>query len=398
MTQMWPTVPLGRLVEGGVLSYGIVQPGGDVPDGVRIVRVKDLKDGQIDVRHPLKVAPSVSARHARTVLRGGELLISIVGTIGEAAVVPASLAGWNVARAIAVVRPSGVSADWISLALRTRDVRTAMLGMLNTTVQATLNLADLKGLQIPMPPEHLRAAIVEVIHALDSKAAANSRVASSAVMLADALFQRAALSPVEWTALGDVATTALGGTPSRDRADYWTNGTVPWIASGKANEERVLEPSEWITPEALANSAAKLMPRGATVLAITGATLGQVARLEIETSGNQSLIGVWHEAPALNDWIYFAVRQEIGELLRHATGAAQQHVNKAAVEALRIPVLESDRTLRSWGEAVRPMLDLAAAKDRESLGLAGMRDRLLPLLMAGKVRVRDAEKVVEGVA
>jgi type I restriction enzyme S subunit len=51
-----------------------------------------------------------------------------------------------------------------------------------------------------------------------------------------------------------------------------------------------------------------------------------------------------------------------------------------------------------WGEVVRPLLDLCAATDRESLKLATTRDELLPLLMSGKVRVRDAEKVVEGVA
>ncbi len=160
---------------------------------------------------------------------------------------------------------------------------------------------------------------------------------------------------------------------------------------GKANESRVLEPTALITEEALAKSAAEMMPEGATVVAITGATLGQVSRLEIASSGNQSLIGIWHEDPALNDWLYFAMRHEIEELLKHATGAAQQHVNKAAVDGLQIPW--PDRLeLELWGEQVRPMLDAAAAADKESLVLARTRDELLPLLMSGDVRVKDAEK------
>ena len=42
--------------------------------------------------------------------------------------------------------------------------------------------------------------------------------------------------------------------------------------------------------------------------------------------------------------------------------------------------------------------DRALAAELESLKLIGLRDELLPLLMSGKVRVRDAEKVVEEVA
>ncbi|HCX84563.1 MAG TPA: hypothetical protein DHV14_05380 [Micrococcales bacterium] len=391
----WPTAMLGDLVVDGQISYGVVQPGSQDGAGVPIVRVKDIRDGKVDTRWPARVSAAVSERHARTVLSGGELLVTLVGTVGEAAVAGPSLAGWNVARAVAVVRPKGVSAEWLRIALLTPTVREQIRASVNTTVQTTLNLSDLKTLRVPVPDELTRTGIAEVLGALDDKIAANKRLAAIADDLARAKFdEEAGLGGYRAMPLGDAATIVLGGTPDRANPEYWTDGTVPWLNSGKANEARVFEPSELITETALARSAAKLMPRSATVLAITGATLGKVARLEIEAAGNQSLVGIWSHDPALNDWLFFAVRGAVPKLVQSATGAAQQHVSKRDVEALEVPVAPTDALAR-WGSSVRPLLDSAAAVGRQNRTLAATRDALLPALMSGALRVKDPKRLAE---
>src|SRR5574337_872428 len=153
MAGEWESVPLDSLIEPTRgISYGIVQPGTPVVDGVPIVRVSDVRDGRIAVSDPLRVAPAIEAAYARTRLTGGELLLTLVGTVGETAVVPDSLAGWNTARAVAVipVRPD-VGAYWVKLALHSPEVRHIIDSRLNTTVQATLNLRDVAQLPIVVP-------------------------------------------------------------------------------------------------------------------------------------------------------------------------------------------------------------------------------------------------------
>src|SRR5690606_30139598 len=86
-----------------------------------------------------------------------------------------------------------------------------------------------------------------------------------------------AACPPSVVRVGEAFRTVLGGTPSRANPLFWANGSVPWINSGKVNELRIISPSELITEAALERSAAKLMPRRTTVVAITGATLGQVS-------------------------------------------------------------------------------------------------------------------------
>jgi len=387
------SAPLADLLVDRTVSYGIVQPGIHEANGVPIVRVKDIRNGTIAARAPLKVSAEVANPYGRTQLSGGELLVSLVGTVGETAVVPRELAGWNVARAVAVVRPQRVTSNWLHYAFQTPEVRQQVRAALNTTVQSTLNLSDLKRVVVPVADERSMASITEVLRALDDKIAANAELARTADDLARALFTRQLERGGTPVMLSTFATVVLGGTPSRSNTAYWSNGTVPWINSGAANSRAIHVPNELITGEALRVSAAKLMPRRATVVAITGATLGQVARLEIEASGNQSLTGIWSDRESLNDWIYFAIQERMPEILGHATGAAQQHINKQVIDRLVIDVPPDD-DLERWAKTARPLLDRAAAAGTESLTLAELRDTLLPHLMSGRLTVRDAEKTV----
>lgn len=116
----WPVEKLGDLVDASRgISYGIVQPGEHQPGGVPIIRVSDLKGDSVDTGKPLRVAPSIEAAHSRTRLRGGELIMSIVGTVGQTAIVDSRLEGWNVARAVAVIPAKrDIGPYWIRLALK----------------------------------------------------------------------------------------------------------------------------------------------------------------------------------------------------------------------------------------------------------------------------------------
>ena len=73
------------------------------------------------------------------------------------------------------------------------------------------------------------------------------------------------------------------------------------------------------------------MPKGTTVLAITGATLGQVSYLEIEASANQSVVGIVDPTGFWSEWIYLTLRERIEEIIKHASGGAQRHINKEIV-------------------------------------------------------------------
>jgi len=194
--------------------------------------------------------------------------------------------------------------------------------------------------------------------------------------------------PTGWrvSKIGNELETILGGTPSTTNKSYWENGTVPWINSGKVNEFRITEPTAYITEEAINSSATKWIPKGTTVLAITGATLGQVSRIEIATCANQSVIGIIESTALSSEYIYFWIKNTINKIIGNQTGGAQQHINKDNVNQTEI-LIPQDKRVLAFNTLLKPIFNHISRSCFESQNLSQIRDSLLPKLMSGKIRV-----------
>ena len=179
--------------------------------------------------------------------------------------------------------------------------------------------------------------------------------------------------------------TVLGGTPSREKSEYWS-GDIPWINSGEVNKLRIIKESEFITELGLQKSATKLMPIHTTVLAITGATLGQVSYTEIETCANQSVVGIYDASKEYSEYIYLAVSNEIKSIISKATGGAQQHINKDIVNHFEI-LLPSWIVNKKLKALVSPLFQKITESYFTIERLIESRDRLLPKLMSGEIEV-----------
>jgi len=120
----WPRCPLGEVVDDRGITYGVVQPGQPRADGTPVLRVTNFSGGGLRVDEVMRIDPVVAARHKRSRLMGGEVLITLVGSTGLVAVAPAELAGWNVARAVGVIPVrSELSPQWVAWCLQTTEAQ-----------------------------------------------------------------------------------------------------------------------------------------------------------------------------------------------------------------------------------------------------------------------------------
>lgn len=144
-------VPLADLVDPrDRLNYGVVQPGDDVEGGVPLIRVSDLQRGMVDRSNLRLIDPRVSAKHSKSVLKGTEILISCVGSIGEIALASKADKGSNVARAVArVPLKAQLSREFVATYLRTDRVQQYFTKELRTVSQPTLNIKQI--LETPVP-------------------------------------------------------------------------------------------------------------------------------------------------------------------------------------------------------------------------------------------------------
>lgn len=185
--------------------------------------------------------------------------------------------------------------------------------------------------------------------------------------------------------IGERFVTVLGGTPSRTNASYW-GGTIPWINSGEVNNCRIIKESEFISELGLNKSSTKLMPKHTTVLAITGATLGQVSYTEIEACANQSVVGIIDESQFHSIYLYLYMCDKIWHMIGKATGGAQQHINKDIVNEYPV-VLPDVETVSKLNGFVEPLFNKISMLYKENIELTEARDRLLPKLMSGEIEV-----------
>ena len=251
--------------------------------------------------------------------------------------------------------------------------------------------------EVPVLDINLQRRIASILKAIDKKIELNNTINNNLEQQAQAVFKAWFVDfkpfsgelPNDWkhTKLGTSCKCVLGGTPSRNKSEYW-NGTIPWINSGEVNKFRIIKPSETITNLGLEKSATKLLPKKTTVLAITGATLGQVSLLEISACANQSVVGIIPNDNLPYEYIYPLIKQNITELISHQTGGAQQHINKQNVENLDI-VIPPYTHLAKYQNTVCSFYEMIANNCFENERLSSLRDALLPKLMSGELDVSD---------
>jgi len=150
----WPVCALEFLIRpGDSLNYGVIQPGDDVDEGIPLVRVGDLVSGRVRLSSLKKIAPEIESAYKRSRLKGDEILVSCVGSIGIVALVDSAMRGFNIARAVARIPLAG-SVDRLFVAeyLKSAYVQNYFTSELRTVSQPTLNIKQICETKVVLPP------------------------------------------------------------------------------------------------------------------------------------------------------------------------------------------------------------------------------------------------------
>ena len=114
--------------------------------------------------------------------------------------------------------------------------------------------------------------------------------------------------PVTWSLkkIKDLGNIISGGTPSTDNDEYW-NGNIPWLQSGKVQYNIIKEDDveKYITELGFLNSSTKMVQSNSVLVAITGATCGNIGFLTFNSTINQSVIGIEPTKSYLSKFIIY---------------------------------------------------------------------------------------------
>lgn len=148
--------------------------------------------------------------------------------------------------------------------------------------------------------------------------------------------------------IGSICDSGSGGTPSRSVGSYY-GGNIPWIKTGEVLDDIIYDTEEKITQDAIANSSAKIYPKGSIVIAMygQGLTRGRTAKLGINATTNQACLVLYNidTDKVLPDYLWYYLQGEYHRLRALAYGNNQPNLNAGIINNYPIvipPVTSKD--------------------------------------------------------
>lgn len=235
-----------------------------------------------------------------------------------------------------------------------------------TTGLRNLNMHAYLRLNIPVPPLSEQERIVAELDLLSDVIAKKREQLKQLDTLAQSIFYDMFGDPIinekGWKTkkLGDVFQTTSGGTPAKGHNEYYDNGTIPWLRSGEINKMYIYDTELYITEHGLHNSSAKWFPTNTVVIAMYGATVGQVGILCKEMTTNQAVCGIFPNDEFIPIYIYHFLLSKKNEYIEIAAGGAQPNISQNIVRNTLIscPPLSLQQQFASKIESIEKQKEL----------------------------------------
>jgi type I restriction enzyme, S subunit len=168
----WVEKPLAELCDATrVITYGVIKLGDEVPDGIPCLRTSNVRWLRIETEGMKRIAPALSSAYSRTILKGGEVLVNVRGTLGGVAVATLEMAGWNVSREVAVVPvdPKRINPAFLSYLIGSGVSQQWLGDVQKGAAYIGVNIEDLRLLPVSAPNLEKQLEVVRYIELLQEE-------------------------------------------------------------------------------------------------------------------------------------------------------------------------------------------------------------------------------------
>lgn len=337
------------------------------------------------------------------ILEPGDLVVSMTdlskegATLGKPAIVPSDgifLHNQRIGK-VEILDESALDKNYLKALFLTGEFHRQILSTATGSTVRHTSPGRIYEFCHSLPELEAQRVIGEVLGALDDKIAANRKVCVSLRGLQGSIWSRASRS-LPHIPLIELAPPRLGGTPARSSPELWGGGT-PWASVRDmtgADLGVILSTAETITIKAAQPERLRPVPAGSVFLTARG-TVGEVAVAGVDCACNQSAYAFIPQA-GKSAALRLALEGAVAGLISRAHGSVFSTITTSTLADVEVPNFYD-------GSARRAVSELEVLEERvvtglkENVSLARTRDELLPLLMSGKVGVKDAERAAEDV-
>lgn len=402
----WRIQPLGLLTDlSRPISYGIVQTGPNVANGVRCLRVLDIENGRINKSDLITTKREISTAYKRTILKAGDLVMPLRGKVGEVGAVDEDLAGSNLTRGVALI---AIRSEWSGLFCRqfiaAPSTRVRLQQAMNGSALQEIPIAALRAFKIALPPtkpeqEAIAEALSDadaLIESLDQLIAKKRQIKQGTMQELLTGKRRLPGFGGEWDSkrLGDLGST-YGGLTGKTKSDFGEGSsryiTFMNVMSNVVIDCEIFEPVRVSSTESQ-NRAIKgdLFFNGSSETPEEVGLCSVLADSVADVYLNSFCFGFRFREGAKADGLYFAYyfRSLMGrELLKSlAQGATRYNLSKTALlkVAFLLPSLEEQSAIAavlSDMDTELTALETRLAKARK------VKQGMMQELLTGRIRL-----------
>lgn len=395
----WEVVTLSTITNPNrPISYGIVQTGPNVPNGVKCLRVIDINDGCIRKSELIMTTKAISDAYRRTVLSVGDLVMPLRGKVGDVGLIDKELEGANLTRGVALISLRAEwSAEYCRQYISWTATRSRLMQSMNGSALQEIPIATLRAFKIAAPLEVTeQRAIAAALSDMDALLSGLDRLIAKKRDVKQAAMQQLLTGRTrlpgfrgEWEMrrLGEVAEIISGGTPRTGEASYW-NGGIKWCTPTditRYSGKYLTETERTISRAGLNNSGATMLPIGALLLC-SRATIGEVKIAGVPICTNQGFKSLVCRPEFNNEFMYYKLLTMKAQMVERAFGSTFLEISTRNVAELEfhVPPLPEQRAI---AEALSDMdAELEALEGRREKTRA-LKQAMMQELLTGRVRV-----------
>ena len=371
----------------------------NIPNGHPYIRVRDLNNKRLlELDNSYEYVDNETQKViSKYTVKTGDVVLSIVGTIGLVAIVGRTLDGANLTEnCVKLSSFHGVNRDFLYYYLRSdcgqQEIRCGTVG----AVQAKLPIKNIQNIAINLPDYTTQERIVSLLLSIDRKIELNQKINDNLEQQAVTYFQELYINNANpmWQigTISDLGTVVGGSTPSKTKPEYYTNNGIAWITPKdlSINKSKFISHGENdITELGLKNSSATVMPKG-TVLFSSRAPIGYIAIASNEVTTNQGFKSVVPYLEIGTAFVYFFLKHSLPVIESAASGSTFKEISGSAMK--NIPAIIPDRsTLDQFNSFCAPIFAQQKILEDQNYSLAMLRDSLLPKLMSGAIDIASIQ-------
>jgi type I restriction enzyme S subunit len=300
------------------------------------------------------------------------------------------------------IDPDKVNPLYVKYYCQSKDYYDWVSSFNTGSTRGNINAQTFGNMPIPLPPREQQDTLADILFAFDTRIMNNKKISRRLEQIAQAIYKSwfvdfepwGGVMPGDWkvATVGDFGDIIGGGTPSKNKPEYYTNKGIGWITPKDLSTNRnkfIAHGDVDITEMGLRKSSAQLMP-GGTVLFSSRAPIGYIAIANNIVCTNQGFKSVVPKDEIGTAYVYYFLKENLNIIEGMASGSTFREISGTIMK--KVPAIIPDiDTLVRFNDFCAPLFERQKNTEQEIDYLAELRDTLLPRLMSGELSIAGIE-------